>query len=89
MVISTIEFYSLEPDMPIFEFVCSECEQPFEELVRSAGAAIDVICPACGSKQVRKKISKFAAPTVGGGATGSSLFSSGASASASCSTGGL
>ena len=52
--------------MPIFEFVCSQCGQPFEELVRSATAAGEVICPACGSPQVKKKMSTFASKTSGG-----------------------
>jgi putative FmdB family regulatory protein len=47
--------------MPIFEFVCQECRQPFEELVRSSSAVEEVVCPSCGSRQVRKQISTFAA----------------------------
>ena len=70
--------------MPIFEFVCSDCEQPFEELV--FGSAIDdIVCPTCGSKQVRKKMSTFASKS---GSDGASL-SLGASSAASCSTGSL
>jgi putative FmdB family regulatory protein len=68
--------------MPIFEFVCTTCDEPFEELVRSASAIDQVACPVCGSKQVKKKISTFAARVAG-----SSSFSLGASSAASCSTG--
>lgn len=68
--------------MPIFEFVCTECGAPFEELVRSANYTEEVLCPACGSDQVKKQISSFAARVTGGGSTRS--FSSAAS---SCSTG--
>lgn len=68
--------------MPIFEFVCSDCGRPFEELVRSAAAVDVVACPGCGSQQVKKKISTFASKISGG-----SSFSLGSSA-ASCSTGG-
>lgn len=67
--------------MPLFEFVCADCQAPFEELVRSASAVEDVICPTCGSSQVKKKISTFASKVSGAGS-----FSFGAS-SASCSTG--
>ena len=67
--------------MPIFEFVCSECEQPFEDLVFGSGTA-GVICPACGSEQVKKKMSTFSAKIGGDGAS----LSLGSSA-ASCSTG--
>ncbi len=66
--------------MPLFEFVCSECSQPFEELVRSSSAIGEVICPICGSNNISKKISTFASRTVGSGS-----FSLGSSSSASCS----
>lgn len=70
--------------MPIFEFVCSDCEQPFEDLI--FGSDIEgVICPSCGSEQVRKKMSTFASKIGGDGAS----LSLGASSAASCSTGSL
>ena len=65
--------------MPIYEFVCMECESHFEELVKvDAGAD----CPDCGSANVRKQFSVFAAhgtaatpsfgQTAGGGCCGGS-----------------
>jgi len=70
--------------MPIFEFVCSECDQPFEDLI--FGNNTDgVICPFCGSEQVKKKMSTFSSKLAGDGASlslGSSIPAS------SCSTGG-
>lgn len=68
--------------MPIFEFVCSECGNPFEELVRSASAVSEVVCPSCGSQQVKKQISTFASKVSGG-----SAFSLSSPAASSCSTG--
>ena len=68
--------------MPIFEFVCSDCGQPFEELLRSSSAIAEVTCPNCGSPDIRKKLSTFAARVSGG-----SSFSLGASPAASCSSG--
>jgi putative FmdB family regulatory protein len=68
--------------MPLFEFVCTDCEQSFEELLRSADAAGEVACPRCGGDQVKKKLSTFASKSSGG-----TSFSLGSSAS-SCSTGG-
>ena len=59
--------------MPIYEYVCMECESHFEELVRN-GEQPD--CPDCGAANVRKQFSVFAAhgtaaePTFGGGAGG-------------------
>jgi putative FmdB family regulatory protein len=69
--------------MPIFEFICTECGAPFEDLVRSARAIDEVICPSCGSDQVKKQISTFAS-RVNGGAS-SNLYSR--VSTPSCSTG--
>ncbi len=68
--------------MPIFEFVCSQCDQNFEELLRSQSAVQDVTCPNCGSSEISKKISTFASRSTGGGYS----FASGGSSGA-CSTG--
>ncbi len=43
--------------MPIYEFICEECGEMFEELVRSASDTQGVICPACQGEQVKKRIS--------------------------------
>ncbi len=67
--------------MPLFEFVCTDCKRPFEELVRSAGVVDGVECPACGSQKISKKISTFASKVSGAGS-----LSFGASSAASCST---
>ena len=68
--------------MPIFEFVCNDCGQPFEDLI--FGSSIEgVICPACGSEQVKKKMSTFASKIGGDGAS----LSLGSSSAASCRTG--
>ena len=44
--------------MPIYEYVCMQCESHFEELVRY-GEQPD--CPECGVADVRKQLSVFAA----------------------------
>jgi putative FmdB family regulatory protein len=66
--------------MPLYEFDCLSCGQPFEKLVRSAGAIKEVTCPVCGQTHVQKKLSTFAANVKGG----SSSFTS----SAACAPGG-
>ncbi len=43
--------------MPIYEYVCMECESHFEELVRN-GEQPD--CPDCSSANVRRQLSVFA-----------------------------
>ncbi len=68
--------------MPLFEFVCADCGQPFEELVLSAGKVAEIVCPACQSQNVTKKISTFASKF-----SGSGPISFGRPAEASCSTG--
>jgi putative FmdB family regulatory protein len=44
--------------MPIYEYVCMQCESHFEELVRN-GEQPD--CPECGEANVRKQLSVFSA----------------------------
>lgn len=46
--------------MPIFEYVCNVCGQKFEKLEKS-GADDERKCPACGSSDVSKAMSIFAA----------------------------
>jgi putative FmdB family regulatory protein len=70
--------------MPIFEFVCTECEETFEELVFSVSKIDEVVCPTCGGSKVKKKMSTFASKP----AAGSTSFSlNTASPSHSCGTG--
>ena len=68
--------------MPIFEFVCTDCEQPFEDLIFGSDTN-GVICPACGSEQVMKKMSTFSSKMAGDGAS----LSLGTSSAAACSLG--
>jgi len=44
--------------MPIFEYICNDCNSNFELLIRSIDQ--DTKCPQCGSEQVTKLISTFA-----------------------------
>ena len=44
--------------MPIYEYVCMECESHFEELVRGEQQA--VACPDCSTSNVAKQFSSFA-----------------------------
>ncbi len=53
--------------MPLYEFQCIDCQDEFEELVRSSGAVAEVKCPECGSQHVRRKVSLFASKVSGGG----------------------
>ena len=59
--------------VPIYEYVCMECESHFEELVRGDE---QVACPDCAAANVSKQFSTFAVhgamkqPSFGGGGGG-------------------
>ena len=50
--------------MPIFEYKCRKCSFEFEALVRNAQALPEEGCPECGSKELQKLLSTFAAKLV-------------------------
>ena len=43
--------------MPLFAFVCRDCEKASEILVRADESPV---CPQCGSKHMEKQLSHFA-----------------------------
>lgn len=43
--------------MPIFEYVCKECQHQFEALIYGKEKAV---CPKCESKKLEPKLSVFA-----------------------------
>jgi putative FmdB family regulatory protein len=68
--------------MPTYEFACQSCGKSFEELVWSSSEIDEIVCPQCGSRSVKRKVSGFAA--IGGSRSGSR---SSASSDASCAPG--
>ncbi len=44
--------------MPIYEYICLDCENSFETLVLSTDE--EVVCPVCESKRLEKAMSSFA-----------------------------
>ncbi|MBU8921439.1 MAG: zinc ribbon domain-containing protein [Bacteroidales bacterium] len=50
--------------MPIFEFICSKCEEQFEELVSSSDSKVK--CPFCGSARTEKQFSSFSSSSSSG-----------------------
>jgi putative FmdB family regulatory protein len=46
--------------MPIFEYLCEDCGNKFEKLVRRPGAD-QVLCPSCGQSHLEQQFSAFAA----------------------------
>lgn len=55
--------------MPIYEFVCKPCDKRFEILTTFSRAS-EAKCPTCGSGNITRVMSAFAART--GGSNGSS-----------------
>ena len=49
--------------MPLYEYVCSDCNSEFELLVRGQQRPA---CPHCGSRSLDKQLSVPAAHTAGG-----------------------
>ncbi len=50
--------------MPIFEYLCEDCGNKFEKLVRgstSENAANGVNCPSCGQEHLNQQFSTFVA----------------------------
>jgi putative FmdB family regulatory protein len=54
--------------MPLFEYVCSDCQNRFELLIRGDEKPQ---CPACSGRKVEKQLSVPAAHTAGGGKSAS------------------
>jgi putative FmdB family regulatory protein len=46
--------------MPIFEYRCAGCRRKFSLLVGVVAGASEARCPACGSEELQKLISRFA-----------------------------
>ena len=46
--------------MPLYEYVCNECGQPFEKMMRFSELSQSPNCPTCASTNTSKQISLFA-----------------------------
>ncbi|MCS6882464.1 MAG: zinc ribbon domain-containing protein [Oscillochloridaceae bacterium] len=46
--------------MPIYEYLCPECNGKFQKLVRGFTDPPGLACPRCGSAEVRRAVSRFA-----------------------------
>ena len=58
------------PELPIYEFACSECDHRFEELVKANGAQPSVPCPSCGSARTARLMSAFSVRSAPSGGDG-------------------
>jgi putative FmdB family regulatory protein len=57
--------------MPIYEYVCQECGEKFEKLVRSSSGSVELVCPHCSSPRAEKALSLFGLTGSGSGARSS------------------
>jgi putative FmdB family regulatory protein len=64
--------------MPIFEYICQQCDHRFEAIVLGSQKAA---CPKCESKRLRQQLSSFA---VGGDSAKAKTNASPASACGTC-----
>ncbi len=69
--------------MPIYEFICDQCEHEFEKLVFNSSEKIG--CPKCNGKKVSRKMSAFAFSS-GGKFKSTASSSCGSCSSGSCSS---
>jgi putative FmdB family regulatory protein len=53
--------------MPVYEYLCKNCETKFEELIRE-GESLLAHCPKCGAQEVNRLLSLFAATSGGSSA---------------------
>ncbi|MCE5283053.1 MAG: zinc ribbon domain-containing protein [Deltaproteobacteria bacterium] len=69
--------------MPIYEYECGKCQENFEVFFRSRDEKVDIVCPKCGSKRAKRRMSAFAGKvgntSAGGGCSGCSATSCGPS----------
>ncbi len=61
--------------MPIYEYICMECNNIFSLLQKTGSSEKDTVCSQCGSGSVKKKFSAFSSSSAGGGFSATSPFS--------------
>ena len=54
---SAVTILTEPPDMPIFEYVCQQCNHQFEAIILGTQKAA---CPKCESKRLSQQLSSFA-----------------------------
>lgn len=44
--------------MPLYEYICNNCGEEFEKMIRFTDEEISPVCPKCNSPEIHKKISR-------------------------------
>ena len=60
--------------MPLYEYRCTACDKRTEQLVLAGDVASTPVCPSCGSHDMGRLLSTFAAQAHAGGKSASSGF---------------
>ena len=63
-----------EGSVPIYEYVCPQCREHFEKLIRSTSSQVEIRCPSCDAANVERKVSVFG---LSGGSSGGLSFGGG------------
>lgn len=70
-----IVIHRKEPSMPIYEYICDDCNSQFEKIVINRQQEIS--CPKCSSKKATIQLSVFSSAVAGGSAKSSGPSSGG------------
>lgn len=70
--------------MPLYEYVCLDCENEFEVLRAMSDADRAMACSACGGENVKRKLAVFYAHSGGHAVAGTSAPSCPSCAGGSC-----
>jgi putative FmdB family regulatory protein len=68
--------------MPIYEYICDDCETEFERIVLNKTQ--EIACPKCAGKKNTIRLSVFSAPNGNGGSMSGSSESGPASGGGCC-----
>ena len=52
--------------MPIYEYICQDCDSKYDKFIRSLLAKVELECPECGSPRAEKALSAFSTARSGG-----------------------
>lgn len=72
--------------MPIYEYVCLNCNHQFEAIRPMSQADAPQICQKCGAENIKRKLSLFFAESGGKAVSGMTEPSCSSCASGNCST---
>ena len=53
--------------MPLYEFVCKHCGEKIEQLCKLGEDGQQLVCPFCDKRGLKRELSAFSLPGVGGG----------------------